>query len=155
MLSAYPAGGDSPLILAGGTNNLLGPRSVVVALKAGEHGPGQAPPYTGPPTRHDEAAYYLFLPFNRQLAIEFHLEGDVGVVDVEHGGQVRFRASTGVPLDTSRRGGLSEDAWDARRRGLLEALFQASVRGQAGDPEAGALILEQFAAEGSGSPDCS
>ena len=75
------------------------------------------------------------------------------MVDVEGGSQLRFRAATGIPLDPSRRGGLSEEVWDARRRGLLKALFEASVRAQAGEPEAGAVILERFSAEGGGSPE--
>ncbi len=56
-------------------------------------------------------------------------------------------------MEAGDRGGLSEEAWNARRNGLLAALFEASARDQGGDPGAGARILEEFAAKGGGSPE--
>ena len=147
-----PASGP-PLILAAGANYLLGPRSVVVALRAGELAPGQGPPYTGPLTREESSAYYLFLPWARENSTRLRLEGETGVVEIEGRSPIRFHAATGIPTEASERGGLTEQAWDARRRRLLEALFEASALRESGKSEAGARLLEEFTAERVGSPE--
>ena len=92
--------------------------------------------------------WYLFLPFDPDFDTKFRLEGDVGVVELEHRAPFRFHAATGIPVEAADRGGLSEEDWNARRNGLLAALFEASARDQNGDPGAGAHILEEFAAKG-------
>ena len=152
-LQSYSRGARPPLILAAGTNDLLGPRSVVAALETGERGPGQGPPYTGLLTQREEAVWYLFLPFDADFDTRFSLEGDIGVVEMEQRAPFRFHAATGIPVEAGDRGGLSEERWNARRNGLLAALFKASARDQGGDPGAGARILEEFAGVGGGSPE--
>jgi hypothetical protein len=152
-LATFSPASGPPLILAAGANFLLGPRNVVVALRAGEHPPGQGPPYVGPRTREDIAAYHLFLPHELQIDTRLHLEGETGVVELEGRSPLRFHAATGIPTEASDRGGLSEQAWDARRRRLLEALFKAGDLRDSGQSEAGARLLEEFAAEDQGSPE--
>ncbi len=152
-LATLPRESGPPLIIAAGTNYLLGPRNVVVALPAAELPPGQGPPYVGPHLREETSAYYLFLPRVTQFDTRLRLEGETGVVELEGRSPLRFHAATGIPTEASDRGGLSEQAWDARRRRLLEALFKASDLRDAGQSEAGARLLEDFAAERVGSPE--
>jgi hypothetical protein len=103
--------------------------------------------------QREQAEWYLFLPFDQDSDNKFHLDGDVGVVESSDLAPFRFHAATGIPVEAEDRGGLSEKDWNARRNGLLAALYEASARDQRGDPGAGARILEEFAAKGGGSPE--
>ncbi len=152
LLEVDGDGSRPDLVLAGGMNNLLGPRKVVVALRTGEPSTGQGPPYTGGPKVEDVAQWYLPLPFVLRARIELGVRDGHGVAIIGDGMSVPFDLERGVPLDSAQRGGLTPDDWAARRDGLMKALFDAAALAAAGEAGRGAEWLEAFAREAGGPP---
>ena len=137
---------DELYLAVAGFNNLAGPRQVVAGLPASVLSRGQAPPFTASVARFFPAGgWYTFLPhLSRSRAMDLRVERGVVRVGVAGAAVFRLDAATGVPLEKTVRGGLSVPQWQRRREALLAALYRAEGRAQAGGPEQGARILDEF-----------
>ncbi len=134
-------------LLATGLNNWAGPRPILALLPASVQIQGQAPPYRASVSHVRRAGgWYTFLPYrstDRESAIAF--EGEVFRIRSGGGIDLRYELATGVPLDAAVRGGLSVEAWLARREAVDAGLFDAAMLAQAGRPAEGAALLERVA----------
>jgi hypothetical protein len=151
VLHVEPYRGDPDgtlTLLSAAFNNWSGPRPAVFGLPASVHAIGQAPPFVGPTRWFGRAGgWYTYLPqVDRSKHVALEVSKD-RVVATLGGGKLRVALdpASGVPLDSEARSGLSRDAWERLREGLMTRLFQAASERDAGEPQLGAERLESYA----------
>ncbi len=149
-----PRSGHHPLVLATGTNNLVGPRPVLVGLPCDQRASGQAPPFTASSGLPSPGGWYLFLPYSPYgYHFRVRLDGDQGRIVGPGEFDLSFDARTGVPIEARDRGGLSVEDWVLLRDDVLNALYVAAGYSRVGRFEAAAHMLESCVKGRDGPPE--